>query len=230
MYICICIYIYIHVYIYICMYIYICYMYIYILYDGEWLQIRRQDKQCSPIYQISMKLKTCRNILLFKRTTHKTPDFLPGLHMSFQGKCILYHWISHCWPLLKRLKLTCSPNIIMSTPDLKNLPRLMKFWRFSHKIVIPYDNLLLKYGTIIDHPEVYLHPPSRPRFEKARGRRHVAAAGQRSKLWNVGYNMIWCLRQGYNIGHVFLDMLQDTWRHFIKKNISTSKIHVSRWV
>ena len=32
--------------------------------------------------------------------------------------------------------------------------------------------------------------PSRPRFEKARGRRHVAAAGQRSKLWNVGYNMI----------------------------------------
>ena len=35
----------------------------------------------------------------------------------------------------------------------------MKFWRFSHKIVIPYDNLLLKYGTIIDHPEVYLHPP-----------------------------------------------------------------------
>ena len=103
-------------------------------------------------------------------------------------------------------------------PGFKNLPRLMKFWRFSHKIVIPYDNLLLKYGTIIDHPEVYLHPPSRPRFEKARGRRHVAAAGQRSKLWNVGYNMIWCLRQGYNIGHVFLDMLQDTWRHFIKKH------------
>lgn len=122
---------------------------------------------------------------LFNRTTHKTPDFLQGLHMSFQGKCILYHWISHCWPLLKAVEACMFTKHHHVDPGFKKSTQVDKILAVFPQNSDTYDNLLLKYGTIIDHPKVYLHPPSRPRFEKARGRRYVAAVGQSYGMWDA---------------------------------------------